>query len=319
MIVQDKKCYIGIDVSKAILDVFVLPLSKHFQFKNDLKGIQKLAGKFLKLFPKAIIVMEATGGYEKPLAQSLTKSEFPVSVVNPRQIRDFARALGKLAKTDNIDAHVIAIFAEKMQPKANVVCDKNQQILSENNARRRQLVDMITMEKNRLDKASNSQEKSIKRVLKTLEKELEVVNKSQELAIQKDPRYAQKNKLLQSIKGIGPVVAAGIISDLPELGCVTAKEIAALAGVAPYNRDSGNLRGKRAIWGGRASVRCILYMATLVATRYNAQIKAFYQRLCNAGKLKKVAIIACMRKLLIIMNAMIKNNQTWRLATVNEI
>ena len=318
MTIQDGKCYIGIDVSKAILDVYILPFKKYMQFKNDIKGIQKLTEK-LKSFPQASIVMEATGGYEKPIAQSLQKAGLSVSVVNPRPIRDFAKALGKLAKTDRIDAEVIALFAEKMQPKANVTYNENQQKLTELNARRRQIIEMITMEKNRLDKASNELKKSIQRIIKALEKELQAINEALEKSIQNDADYAQKNALLKSIKGVGSVVAAGIIADLPELGNVGPKQISALAGLAPYNRDSGTLRGKRTIWGGRASVRTTLYMATLVATRHNPQIKSFYERLCNAGKQKKVAITACMHKLLIVMNAMIKHNESWRTATAIEI
>jgi transposase len=318
MMVHDGKCYIGIDVSKAILDVYILPFKKYMQFKNDSKGIQKLTEK-LKTFSQDSIVMEATGGYEKPVAQSLQKVGFSVSVVNPRYIRDFAKALGKLAKTDRIDAEVIALYAEKMQPKANVMDNENQQKLAALNARRRQIIDMIIMEKNRLDKVSDELKKSIQRIIKALEKELQTINEALEKSIQNDASYAQKNTLLKSIKGVGSVVAAGIIADLPELGNVSTKQISALAGLAPYNRDSGTLRGKRTIWGGRASVRSTLYMATLVATRHNAQIKSFYERLCNAGKQKKVAITACMHKLLIIMNAMIKHNESWRTATAIEI
>jgi transposase len=255
--------------------------------------------------------MEATGGYEKQVAQSLTKAELAVCVANPRQVRDFAKAMGKLAKTDKIDAQIIALFAEKIQPHANVSCDENQQTLAENNARRRQLVDMITMEKNRLDKVSKALKKSIKRIINALEKELDTINKTLKNVIQNDEQYAKRNELLQSIKGVGPIVAASIISDLPELGRVSAKQISALAGLAPYNRDSGTLRGKRTIWGGRASIRAMLYMATLVAIKHNTQIKVFYERLCQVGKKKKVAIIACMHKLLIIMNAMVKSKQSW--------
>lgn len=318
MMIQDRKCHIGIDVSKAVLDVYILPCKKYMQFKNDMKGIQKLARK-LKSFSQASIVMEATGGYEKTVAQSLQKMDFSVSVVNPRPIRDFAKALGKLAKTDRIDAEVIALFAEKMQPQENLIYNENQQKLADLNARRRQLVGMITMEKNRLDKASPELKKSIQRIIRALEKELQTINEALEKSIQNDADYVQKNTLLKSIKGVGSVVAAGIIADLPELGKVSSKQISALAGLAPYNRDSGMLRGKRTIWGGRATVRCILYMATLVATRHNPQIKSFYERLCNAGKLKKVAITACMHKLLITMNAMIKNGELWRNATAVEI
>jgi transposase len=314
MTIQSEKYYGGIDVSKAILDVFILPLKQSIQVTNDSKGIEKLIKK-LHSWSNISIVMEATGGYEKAIAQSLAKADFAVAVINPRPIRDFAKALGKLAKTDKMDAQVIALFAEKIQPKANVMCDENQQKLTESNARRRQLVDMIGMEKNRLDKASPELKKSIQRILKALEKELKTLNSLLAKMIQQNTSYAKKNELLQSIKGVGAVVAAGLLAELPELGQLGAKQITALAGLAPYNRDSGTLRGIRTIWGGRASVRSALYMATLVATRHNHQIKDFYERLCNAGKKKKVAITACMHKLLIIMNAMIKNNQPWRLAT----
>ncbi len=315
MTIQDGKCYIGIDVSKAILDVYVLPYEKYMQFKNDAKGIKKLTEK-LKSFPQTSIAMEATGGYEKPIAQSLQKVGLSVSIVNPRLIRDFAKALGKLAKTDRIDAKVIALFAEKMQPQANVLHNEDQQKLAGLNVRRRQIIDMITMEKNRLDKVSNDLKKSIQRIIKALEKELQTINEALAKSIQNDETFAQKNALLKSIKGVGSVVAAGLISDLPELGSLGSKQISALAGLAPYNRDSGTLRGKRTIWGGRSSVRTMLYMATLVAIRHNPQIKNFYERLCNAGKLKKVAIIACMHKLLIIINAMIKHNEAWRVASI---
>jgi transposase len=316
MTIQDGKCYIGIDVSKAVLDVHVLPYSKHMEFKNNPKGIQKLIEK-LRSFPNPFVVMEATGGYERPVSQAIKKAEFIISVVNPRQVRDFAKALGKLAKTDRIDAHIIALYAEKIQPRANVSCDENQQKLAEMSTRRRQLIDMITSEKNRLDKSSKDLKKSINRVLKVLKKELQDISAALQEAIQTDPQHAKNYELLQTIKGVGAIVAARLISGLPELGSVSAKEVSALAGLAPYNRDSGTLRGKRTIWGGRAPVRCALYMATLVAMRHNAQIKCFYERLCNAGKKKKVAMVACMHKLLIIMNAMIKNNQPWRLEMVS--
>jgi transposase len=316
MTIKEEKCHIGIDVSKEFLDIFILPFNKYMQFKNDPRGIKKLLDKF-KSFSNTYIVMESTGGYEKNVARALAQAELSVAVLNPRQIRDFAKALGKLAKTDRIDAKTIALFAEKMQPHANVTCNENQQKLADCNARRRQLIEMITMEKNRLDKASKELKKSIQRIIKALEKELESIDEALAEAIQSDTQYAHKSALLQTIKGVGSVVATGIIADLPELGHMTAKQISALAGLAPFNRDSGTLRGRRTIWGGRASVRSTLYMATLVATRHNTQIKIFYERLCNAGKQKKVAIIACMHKLLIIMNAMIKNNQPWQPAITN--
>ena len=314
---QDKKYYVGIDVSKTILDVFILPCNKHMQFKNNSKDIQKLIEK-LKSFFQVSIVMEATGGYEKLVAQSLKNSEYGVSVVNPRRIRDFAKALGKLAKTDKIDCQTIALFAEKMQPNKNVVCDIIQDNLAENNTRRRQLIDMITMEKNRLDKAGHELKKSIKRVLKTLENELHTINEIQEKLIQNDTQSAKRSQLLQSIKGVGNIVASDIISDLPELGSISSKKITALAGLAPYYRDSGTIKGRHPSGEEELLYAVHSIMATLVAIRHNSQIKSFYERLCNAGKIKKVAIVACMRKLLIIMNAMIKNHQPWRPA-VNEV
>ena len=311
MTIKNEKGYVGIDVSKAKLDVYVLPNKKYIQVDNNIKGTHKLI-KELQAFPNVLVVMESTGGYEKLVAQKLAKESIPVAIINPRQIRDFAKALGRLAKTDRIDAKVIAMFAEKFQPDKNVVCDENQQKLAEYNARRRQLVDMITMEKNRLDKSSKAIKKSVEHIIKLLEKELQKINEFLEKIIQQDSSYSRKDELLQTIKGIGPIVSASIIADLPELGKFTAKGISALAGLAPLNCDSGAMRGKRAIWGGRATVRRILYMATLVAIRFNTTIKAFYEKLCTAGKPKKVAIIACMHKLLIIMNAMIKNDQPWR-------
>jgi transposase len=311
MVIESEKIYIGIDVSKAILDIYILPCKKHMQFKNDTKDIKKLALK-MKSFAPTLILMEATGGYEKLVSQSLSAEGHCVSVANPRQIRDFAKALGKLAKTDRIDSETIALFAEKIQPKANVSCNHSQQQLAERNARRQQLIEMITMEKNRLDKASKDMETSIRHIIKALEKELVTINESLETLIQQDEEYSRKSTLLKSIKGVGAVVATTILADLPELGQADRRQITALAGLAPYNRDSGTLRGKRTTWGGRASVRCALFMATLTAIRYNAQIRLFYQRLCAAGKQKKVALVACMHKLLIIMNAMIRYNEPWR-------
>jgi transposase len=310
MTVQNQKCYIGIDVSKKTLDVFISSSKEFIQFENNTVGIKKLFKKSSS-FPDALVLMESTGGYEKPAAQALAKENIPVAVINPRQVRDFAKALGKLAKTDRIDAEVIALFAEKMHPEANVICDENQQKLADCNARRSQLIDMITMEKNRLDKASKEMKKSILHIIKLLQTELKKMNDILEEAIQSDSEYTRRDELLQTIKGVGSVVAAGLIADLPELGCLSAKQITALAGLAPLNRDSGTLRGKRTIWGGRASVRRTLYMAALVAMRHNTKIKAFYDRLCAAGKQKKVAIVACMHKMLIIMNAMVKSNQPW--------
>jgi transposase len=309
--IQEEKVYIGIDVSKQFLDVFILPSKKYMQFKNEPNDLGKLVNK-LAFFPGALIVMESTGGYEKPLAYACHEANFNVCIINPRQVRDFAKALGKLAKTDKVDAQVITLFASKIEPKPNVVFPKEHQTLSDNNVRRRQLIEMIKMEKNRIDKASQEQRESIARVLEILESELKTINENQEKIIQENPHYLEKKKILESVKGIGTIVATSLLAELPELGNIGSKQITSLAGLAPFNRDSGTLKGKRTIWGGRATVRTALYMATLVAIRYNVKIKTFYERLCLAGKAKKTAIIACMRKLLIIINAMIKKNELWQ-------
>ncbi|MBA2652913.1 MAG: IS110 family transposase [Tatlockia sp.] len=314
---KEDKIYIGVDVSKAMLDIFVLPTRKYMQFKNNEAGIQKLVKK-VALFSNALVVMESTGGYEQPLAYALSETKANVCVMNPRQIRDFAKALGKLAKTDKIDAEMIALFASKIEPQPQIMLNKDQKQLTNNNARRQQLIDMITMEKNRLDKASPELRESIQRILDVLQNELERIDSVQESLIEDNPDYSHKKKILSSIKGIGAITATSILSVFPELGQLQSKQIAALAGLAPFNRDSGTLKGKRTIWGGRASVRKALYMPVLVAVRHNLTIRAFYQRLCNAGKPKMTAIIACMRKLLIIMNTMIKKNQFWSNDFLNE-
>lgn len=310
MIDKNNKFYIGIDVSKTILDVYILPINKYMQFSNTPQDIQKLVKK-LSVFSDALIVMESTGGYEKPIAYALHEASTAVCIINPRQVRDFAKALGKLAKTDKIDAEVIALFACKIEPKANVTYKKEHKDLNDNNARRHQLVEMIKMEKNRLDKASPGQRESIERVLEVLEDELTKINEAQSKVIDSDSSLSKKKIILESVTGIGSITAIAVLSELPELGNIGSKQISALAGLAPYNCDSGAMKGKRMIWGGRASVRNALYMATLVAIRHNLRIKTFYERLCLTGKAKKSAIIACMHKLLIIMNAMIKNECYW--------
>jgi transposase len=243
MSTPDAKCYMGIDVSKNTLEVHFLPYEKHMVFKNDEKGIKQLVRK-LKSFVSPLIVMEATGGYEKPVAYALFQANYSISVVNPRQVRDFAKALGKLAKTDDIDAKVIALYAEKLQPAARIQYGQTQQEMAENNARRRQLIDMITMEKNRLGKCSPRLKKSIENIIKVLEKELEAINDSQQQVIASHPEYADKQQILTSVKGISQISANALLADLPELGLLDSKQISALAGLAPYNRDSGTLRGK---------------------------------------------------------------------------
>lgn len=306
----EEKIYIGIDVSKTILDITILPHKKYMQFKNDITDRERLINKVNK-FPNALIVIESTGGYELLLAIGLYEAGHKVCRMNPRPIRDFAKAMGILAKTDKLDSNVIALFANKIEPEPNFEYDEMTSRLSENNARRRQLLSLITMEKNRLDKARAPHIKGIERVIKFLTKELNKIDIEQQKLFESNPDFAEKADILTSVKGIGDVTARALLAELPELGTLGSKQIASLAGLAPFNRDSGQFKGLRTIWGGRASVRCALYMATLVATRHNSSIRAFYQRLLAAGKKKKVALTACMHKLLIILNAMIKNKTMW--------
>jgi transposase len=308
---KEEKIYIGIDVSKTILDVTILPNKKYMQFKNDLVNIERLIKKISKL-PNALIVMESTGGYEKLLAIRLLQAGHQACIMNPRRIRDFAKSMGILAKTDKIDSDVIALFASKIEPAPNFKYDEETNLLSESNARRRQLISLITMEKNRLDKASPKHIKGIERVIKFLTKELNKIDIEQQKLLESNADFAEEAALLTSVKGIGDITARALLAELPELGVLGSKQIASLAGLAPFNRDSGKFKGLRTIWGGRATVRCALYMATLTATRYNTVIRSFYKRLLAAGKKKKVALTACMHKLLIIINAMIKNKTFWR-------
>jgi transposase len=306
----EKKIHIGIDVSKATLDIYILPHTKLMQFNNSKEGVKKLVKK-MALFSNALIVMESTGGYESLASRELSKANLKVCVSNPRQIRDFAKALGRLAKTDRLDAEVIALFAQKVEPQPNVIYDETQYGLQANNSRRRQLLGMVIAEKNRLDKATTEQTQSIQRVLEVLEEELRLIEASQAHLLNEEESLREKKKLLMSIKGVGEITATALLCELPEIGLLSTKQIASLAGLAPFNRDSGTLKGKRTTWGGRAPVRTALYMPTLSAIKNNPQIRDFYQRLCLAGKEKMCAVIACMRKLLIIMNAMVKKNQSW--------
>jgi transposase len=308
MLNLNEKSYVGIDISKEKLDVYILPNHKYLQFSNDHSGVEKLIKK-LRLFPNVLIAMEATGGYEKKSAEALTRENLQTCVLNPRQVRDFAKGLGMLAKTDKIDAQMLALFAEKVEPKPNVNCDENQRLIAEYVTRRGQLIKTINMEKNRLENVGKEIKRSIMRVIKILENELDKITSIQAKLIQDNKIYSQKDKVLQSIKGVGATVSSEIIANLPELGALGPKQITALVGLAPINHDSGKMKGKRAIRGGRISVRCMLYMATISGIRYNPKIKEFYQRLRSVGKLPKVAITACMRKLLITMNAMIKKNE----------
>ena len=309
---EKEQAHIGIDISKDYLDFAVFPCDSRCRFGNDTAGIRR-AVEFVKKMNPAIVVFEATGGLELPVWAALTEAGISAAAINPRQIRDFAKAKGRLAKTDSIDAQVIAHYGQAMHPRAHPFPDN--QDLKELWARRSQLVEMITAENNRLRTARKDPiRQDIQAHLEWLHDRLDNVDKDLKRAIDASPVYHQKDELLQSTPGVGKTLSATLLTQLPELGTLNRHEVAALAGVAPLNRDSGTMRGKRTVWGGRAQVRGALYMATLVATRYNPVIKAFYQHLCAEGKAKKVALTACMRKLLTILNSMLKHNAPCRQA-----
>jgi transposase len=302
---------LGIDVSKAQLDVACYPLKERPTFANDDAGIAELVRYVDQLQPH-LVVMEATGGYEVCAACQLAASDLPVAVVNPRQVRDFAKSRNRLAKTDAIDASVLAEFAHVNQPEPRPLPDLAAQELRALVTRRRQLLGMLRAESNRLDTAPSCLQASIKQHIAWLRKQIEALDDDLERTIRSSPVWREKEQLLRTVPGVGPTTSAMLVAHLPELGALNRRQIAALVGVAPFNRDSGIFRGKRTCWGGRAPVRAALYMATLAATRHNPVIRRFYHRLKQAGKVSKVALTACMRKLLTILNAMVKANQPWR-------
>ena len=313
---KEAPLFVGIDVSKDRLDVAVRPTGEAWQAPYNSRGVSDLVHRLGKLGPQ-LVVLEATGGMEMALAGELAASQLAIAVVNPRQVRDFARAAGKLAKTDALDAHALAHFAEAMRPASRPLPDAASQELKALVARRRQLVEMITAEKNRCKSAPRRIRPKVQEHILWLEENLEDLDRDLGEFIRSSPMWKDKDQLLRSTPGVGPVLSMTLLSDLPELGALNRGEIAALVGVAPFNRDSGALRGKRQVWGGRGQVRAALYMATLVATRYNPVLQSFYQRLCQAGKPKKVALTACMRKLLTILNVMVKHNRHWNPALHN--
>lgn len=310
---QEIKHQVGIDVSKAWLDVYIL-LTKNFsRIPNTASGWKKLIKIVNALGDSVLVTMEASGGYERGVSRALAKAGLPVCIMNPSRIRDFAKSMGKRAKTDRIDAQMIALFAATMRPEANVTMDEGQHLLLSLSRHRRHVVSAIMDTKNYLENESVPFiVRSIKRRIVSLGKELKKLDQQIADLIAVREEMAGRKELLCSVKGIGSVVANNLLSELPELGLLGPKQIAALVGVAPYNCDSGMFRGQRRIYGGRSEVRCMLYMATLVAVRYNPAIKAFYERLCSAGKKKKVALTACMHKLLIVINAMVKHNRPWQ-------
>jgi transposase len=307
----DVPCFVGIDVAKAQLDIAVRPSGERWAVPNDTDGVVTLVERLQPLHP-TLIVLEATGGLERVATAALATAGLPVVVVNPRQARAFARATGQLAKTDALDARALAHFADVIRPTPRPLPDAQTQELRALLGRRQQLIGMRTAEQNRLAGASGRLTQDIEAHIAWLNARIATLDADLETMLRASPLWRANDDLLQSVPGIGPVCARTLLLELPELGTLTRQQIAALVGVAPLNCDSGTLRGRRTIWGGRAHVRTVLYMGTLVATRFNPQIKAFYQRLLAAGKIKKVALTACMRKLLTILNAMLKHRTSWQ-------
>ena len=303
--------FIGIDVSKAHLDIAARPTGEQWQVENQAEGIAHLVER-LRLLHPTLIVLEATGGLEVEVTATIAAAGLAVAVVNPRQARAFAKSLGKLAKTDKIDARILAHFAEAIHPEPRTLPDEETVQLQALITRRRQVVEMLVAEKNRVYLAHKTIQPRLKEHIDWLNEDLDDLNDQLRDKLQHSPLWREKDDLLRSVPGVGPVLSTTLLAELPELGKLNRKKIAALVGVAPFNCDSGWMQGKRAIWGGRASVRTALYMAILSARRYNPVIKTFYDRLIQAGKLPKVALTACMRKLLTILNAMVASGRPWQ-------
>jgi transposase len=303
--------WVGLDVAKAHIDVAVLPTCTRLQVPNDESGHATLVASLLAAAP-TLVVLEATGGYETAVATALALAGLPVAVVNPRQVRDFARALGYLAKTDAIDAGVLARFAERVQPAPRPLPDADHADLAALVARRRQVSEMLVAERNRLALARAPIRRRVREHVRYLDARLAELDADIAGRIRKTPVWRDRDQLLQSVPGVGPRTSSVLLASLPELGTGSARSLAALVGIAPLNADSGQHRGRRRTWGGRADVRAALYMAALVATRCNPVFRAFYQRLLTAGKTKKVALIATMHKLLTVLHALIKQNKPWQ-------
>ena len=301
---------VGVDVAKDTLEVAVDDSSETRQFENNPKGIARTVRYLAGLKPSRII-LEATGRYEMPLAAALQAKRLPAVIVNPRQVRDFAKATGILAKTDRIDARVLALFGVRIKPEIRLLPGPKAREMSNLLARRRQLIEMLTAENNRLLQAERGIRPGIELHIKWLEEAVAAINDDLDRQIRSSPSWREKDDLLKSVPGVGKVVSTTLLIELPELGQLNRRQIAALVGVAPLNRDSGTLRGKRTVWGGRAKLRAVLYMAALVGIKRNQVIASFYERLVNAGKAKKVALVACMRKLLTILNAIVRSEIPW--------
>lgn len=302
--------YVGIDVAKDRVDVAVRPSGKVWSVSYDEAGIADLVVELNGLAPEAVIA-ESTGGLELPLAAALAAASLPVAVINPRQARDFAKSTGQLAKTDRLDAQVLAHFGEAVRPPIRALPDAETHALGSVLARRRQVMDILVAEKNRLGRATAQVRPRIEAHITWLEDELEDLDTDLRDRVHKSAMWREKDDLLQSVPGVGQQVSLTMLAYLPELGTLNRKQIAALVGVAPFNRDSGPRRGRRSVWGGRARVRSALYMGALVGSRRNPALREFYQRLLEAGKPKKVALTACMRKLLTILNSMMRTGQRW--------
>ena len=307
---NETKMVVGIDVSKALLDVAALPSGEVLQFANEAVGIDEL-GKKLKAQAVDLVVMEATGGYETAVATALVAMGLRVAVVNPRQIRDFAKATGRLAKSDRIDAQVIAAFGQAIEPEIVRLPDEDAREMEALLVRRRQLVAMRVQEVNRLGLMQGAMRKNIKAHIDWLEKQIDRRDIDLTAGLRKSPAWRAKDDLLRSFKGIGPTTSSTLLIELPELGELDRREIAALVGLAPFNRDSGLMRGRRSIYGGRSHVRTMLYMAATTAIRCNPVIRPFYEQLRSRGKPHKVAMVACMRKMLTILNAMLRQSTPW--------
>jgi transposase len=307
---MEGKGVVGIDVSKARLEVALRPSGKQLAVENGARGISRLVRVLNSAAPECVL-LEATGGYEFKLVERLLAEGLPVVVVNPRQVRQFARATGRLAKTDAIDAEILAHYAEAMTPEQRVMPDAQTRKLKALLSRRRQLLVMMVAEGNRSAHAIDVVRRGIALTVKCLKKQLAMLDRELQAFIRETPVWNAKVKLLRSVPGVGAVASATLLAELPELGRLNRKKIAALVGVAPFNRDSGTLRGRRMIWGGRAPVRATLYMCALVAIRRNPVIRTYYRRLHAAGKPSKVALVACIRKLTVMLNALMRTGQEW--------
>jgi transposase len=307
--------FVGIDISKTWLDIAVHESEATWRAGNDDKGIAGLV-KRLKQMKPALVVLEATGGYEMQLVAELAHAKLPVVVTNPRKVRAFARSTGKLAKTDKLDARLLAHFAAAIRPAIRPLPSEEEEQLTGLLVRRRQLVDMLTVEKNRLHTVRPALRDDIKEHIAWLQDKLTKMDEEIDQFVKRTSLWKEKDGILRSVPGVGRVTSCTLLAMLPELGTINRQEIAALVGVAPVNKDSGRKQGKRRVYGGRATVRSVLYMAALAAKRYNPRIKKFYDELLQRGKEKKVALTACMRKLLVILNAMLRTNQPWRIEPI---